>query len=81
MRTANIAFCDFPPTIELPTPVGTPGMNSRDFGNDPDPADLPQPHVVLYDLTTGKPVETLAVPVGHPRPCDVQPGRQDVGRR
>jgi WD40 repeat protein len=46
--------------------VGTPGVNAADFGRDPDPADLPQPLVVLYDLTDGKPIETLVCPPGIP---------------
>lgn len=45
---------------------GTPGLSGRDFGRDPDPDDLPQPRVVLYELATGKPVETLVCPHGVP---------------
>jgi WD40 repeat protein len=54
------------PDGRLAAAVGTQGAIARDFGRDPDPADLPQPHVVLYDLTTGKPVETLVCPSGVP---------------
>lgn len=39
--------------------VGTSGLNAADFGRDPDPADLPQPCVDLYDLATAKPVKTM----------------------
>lgn len=46
--------------------VGRPELNREDYGRDPDPADLPQPRVVLYDLTTGKPLETLVCPPGIP---------------
>jgi WD40 repeat protein len=54
------------PDGRLAAAVGTPGLNARDFGRDPDPADLPQPHVVLYDLATQKAVETLVCPPGVP---------------
>jgi WD40 repeat protein len=46
--------------------AGTPGLNAADFGRDPDPANLPQPRVVLYDLASGRPVETLVCPPGFP---------------
>jgi WD40 repeat protein len=54
------------PDGRLAAAVGTPGMNASEFGRDPDPADLPQPRVVLYDLATGQPVETLVCPPGFP---------------
>jgi WD40 repeat protein len=46
--------------------AGTPGVNAGEFGRDPDPADLPQPRVVLYDLATGQATETLVCPPGFP---------------
>jgi WD40 repeat protein len=46
--------------------VGRPVLSGGEYGRDPDPADLPQPHVVLYDLTTGKVVDTLVCPHGIP---------------
>lgn len=46
--------------------VGRPELNREDYGRDPDPADLPQPRVVLYDLTTGKVADTLVCPHGIP---------------
>jgi WD40 repeat protein len=58
--------------------VGTPGINAGDFGRDPNPADLPQPHVVLYDLTTGKAVETLVCPHGGPGLAAFSPDGQTL---
>ncbi|HET6572120.1 MAG TPA: WD40 repeat domain-containing protein, partial [Fimbriiglobus sp.] len=54
------------PDGRLAAASGTPGIDVGKFGRDPDPADLPQPHVVLYDLTTGKVIDTLVCPHGSP---------------
>jgi WD40 repeat protein len=53
------------PDGRLVAAVGTPRFDPEVVGHNPDPADLPQPHVDLYDLSTGKLVETLVCPAGH----------------
>jgi WD40 repeat protein len=61
------------PDGRLAAAVGRPVLSREDSRGDPDPADLPQPHVVLYDLSTGKVVDTLVCPHGVPGPAVFSP--------
>jgi WD40 repeat protein len=66
------------PDGRLAAAVGRPVLNSGEFGRDPDPAYLPQPRVVLYDLTTGKVIDTLVCPHGVPGPAAFSPDGQTL---
>jgi WD40 repeat protein len=58
--------------------VGRPVLSGGELGRDPDPADLPQPHVILYDLATGKVVDTLVCPHGIPGLAAFSPDGQTL---
>ncbi|HEX4591885.1 MAG TPA: hypothetical protein VH120_18245 [Gemmataceae bacterium] len=61
------------PDNHLAAAVGTPVGNLPVNVRDSDPAHYPQPHIILYDLTTGKPVETLVCPPGFPATAAFSP--------
>src|SRR5205085_2787581 len=45
--------------------LAQPKVREADVGNEPDPADLPQPRVFLFDLNRGGEPEVLVCPHGY----------------